>query len=204
MKRSPHPVSWATRLAVVAFVMVFTMLIYGQGDGDPAVITAQSSTPTPIRGFAFPVVPNAPISGHFDHKQTTSWAAGWIQFYDGRANPSATSGYTFSCPALNAATDWVSCENAVQGEPSCPNHRELWYDQHSGIDFEYFPDWHTGATCDRNKFENRTWHWPIFSASNGQVNLVEWSKHNGRAYRVLHDHNGDGNASNDGTSHISL
>ena len=71
------------------------------------------------------------ISGYFDHQS----AAGLLTFYDGR-HSSSGAGFYFSCtnPSMY---DWVGCEDAVSGEVACSNNRELWYDGHKGIDYEY-------------------------------------------------------------------
>lgn len=164
-------------------------------------IAYAQSTLTPTPAIRFPLVADAPVPGFFDHKQTALGAAAQtVQFYDGRGNPNGTSGYTFTCtlPSSNQVTDWVGCVDAVSGEANCANANELWYDNHAGVDVEYFPDWHTGSTCDLNKFQNRTYRVPIFSATAGEVVTTVYDPiYQGRYYLILVDVDKDGQTSND-------
>lgn len=149
---------------------------------------SQALTPTPI--FRFPVVSDAEISGYFDHEPADQR----ILFYNGLGS-TGSHGFLFSCPAVGGA--WVGCADAVTGEAACEDARELWYDNHHGIDFEFSPEWRTGETCDLNKFGPIS---PLINApAAGIVDYVE-EEHpfNGNYIRMYHDLNGDGNYYNDG------
>lgn len=148
----------------------------------------QNSTSMPI--FRFPVVADAEISGYFDHDP----ASQSIAFYDGR-NSTGANGFTFSCPAVGGA--WVGCADAATGEAACADTRELWYDNHHGIDFEYSPNWRTGDSCDLDKFGTIS---PlVYAPATGLVDFVgEGDPYNGNYIRLYHDLNGDGNYYNDG------
>jgi murein DD-endopeptidase MepM/ murein hydrolase activator NlpD len=178
--------------------MIFAFVVILLGSAGVALVETEmkaahaQSVPTPV--IHFPVVADAALPGYFDHQQTSN---DLIKFYDGRANPNANSGFSFSCPAKNSV-DWVGCLDTVSGEGGCVNANELWYDDHNGIDFEYFPDWQTGAICDLSKFQNRIYTVPIFSAVNGEVEFEAFdSEFNGRYYRILVDADGDGDTQND-------
>jgi len=153
---------------------------------------AQSNDPMPTAGglFHFPVVADAEISGYFDHDPTSQS----IAFYDGRTS-SSTNGFIFSCPAVGGA--WVGCADSATSEAACEDDRELWYDGHQGIDFEYSPDWRTGDSCDLDKFELIS---PlIYAPAAGLVDFVgEDDPYNGNYIRLYHDLDGDGNYYNDG------
>lgn len=140
--------------------------------------------------FRFPVVPDAEISGYFDHDPTSPG----IVFYDGRASV-GTNGFNFSCPAVGGA--WIGCAGDATSEAGCADEDELWYDNHHGIDFEYSPDWRTGNSCDLNKFGNIS---PlIYAPADGLVDFVgEGDPYNGNYIRLYHDLDGDGNYYNDG------
>jgi murein DD-endopeptidase MepM/ murein hydrolase activator NlpD len=93
---------------------------------------------------------------------------------------------------------WVGCDTAATDEAACPNGQELWYDNHQGIDYEYTPNWHTGASCDPGRFES-TPNPPVYAPAPGLVDWVE-DDHpfNGTFLRLYHDLNEDGNYYNDG------
>ncbi len=155
----------------------------------PTATPDSASTPTPTPVFDFPVVPDAEISGFFDHDPANLS----IRFYDGRTSTGA-NGFTFSCPAVGGA--WVGCAHAATSEIACADDSELWYDNHHGIDFEYSPDWRTGDSCDLAKFELTL---PlIYAPAPGIVDYVgENDLYNGNFIRIYHDLNGDGNYYND-------
>lgn len=156
-----------------------------------------SAAATPV--FRFPVVPGATISGYFDHQS----ASGIVMFYDGRHN-SPGAGFYFSC-SNPAMYDWVGCEDAVAGEPACQNSRELWYDNHHGIDFEYSPAWHTGATCDPGRFAGITM--PVYAPARGKVIMAGYDPNrpaNGWHIRIAHDLNGNGNFDDDNFRSVYL
>lgn len=139
--------------------------------------------------FNFPVVPDAEISSYFDHDPASSS----IIFYNG-VSSMGNSGYLFSCPGVGQA--WVGCATDASGEVACPNDQELWYDNHHGIDFEYSPEWHTGDTCNLDKFGDIS---PlIYAPAAGIVDFVGLNDlYNGNFIRLYHDLNGDGNYYND-------
>lgn len=110
---------------------------------DSEVSPLAEPTPAPTPYFRFPVVPHTVVSGYFDHTQTGSSSGEdfQVQFFDARYSPDALSGFYFHCPGIGDGNFWVGC--AVPGktsEQSCPNDQELWYDNHKGVDFEYFSD----------------------------------------------------------------
>lgn len=144
--------------------------------------------------FRNPVVPGVPVSGYFDHSNES----GIVVFYDGRRN-AAGAGFYFSCNESQAPMyDWVGCLDNVTGEPACANERELWYDGHHGIDYEFSWDWHTGARCDLSRFSGLTR--PIYAPAAGLVDYVQVNpphQFNGRFIRIKHDVNGNGNYNDD-------
>lgn len=162
--------------------------VHAQADTPTPPTDAQSAAATAI--FSFPVVPDAEISGYFDHDP----ASQQIAFYDGRISTSG-HGFTFSCPAVGGA--WVGCTDAATGEAACADENELWYDNHYGVDFEYSPDWRTGDSCDLDKFGTIS---PlIYAPAAGIVDFVgEDDPYNGNYIRLYHDLDGDGNYYNDG------
>jgi murein DD-endopeptidase MepM/ murein hydrolase activator NlpD len=149
--------------------------------------TTPGPASTPI--FRFPIGSDFEVSGYFDHDPTSQR----IAFYDGR-NSTSGNGFSFSCTAVGGA--WVGCADSAQGEAACADDRELWYDNHQGIDFEYSRDWRTGARCDLDKFGTLT---PLINApAAGLVDLVgEGDPYNGNYIRLYHDLDGDGNYYND-------
>jgi murein DD-endopeptidase MepM/ murein hydrolase activator NlpD len=157
-----------------------------------------SSLPsTPV--FHYPVVPGVPISGYFDHSQTN----GIVTFYNGRHNNQGY-GYNFTCsnPYMN---DWVGCEDNVAGEPSCSNSRELWYDNHKGIDYEYSTNWHTGSSCNIGQFSGIT-H-PVYTPASGRVVWAGYDPSrpaNGWHIRIKHDLNNNGNYDDDNFRSVFL
>ncbi len=173
--------------------------------GGPAVdekLAVQGLAPAALADqsiFANPVVPDAVISGYFDHQST----AGLVTFYNGRAS-SAGAGFTFTCsnPAMN---DWVGCEDPVSGETACSNNRELWYDGHHGTDYEFSPNWYTGDTCDPSRFNGITRQ--IFAPARGQVLMAGTDPNrpaNGWHIRIKHDLNGNGNFNDDNFRSVYL
>ncbi len=155
----------------------------------------QALAATPV--FSFPVVDKAEVSSYFDHDNT----AQVVTFYDGRSSKVGT-GFLFTCPALDrvapgAGNTWVGCETAADNEVDCPNDRELWYDNHHGVDFEYAPNWRTGSQCDPSQFGNL--NPPIYAPTQGLVDTVgENHPFNGNFIILYHDLNGDENFYNDG------
>ena len=151
-------------------------------------MSGQLLTPTPV--FRYPVVADAAVSGFFDHDPR----AEAIVFFDGRqSQPGA--GFRFSCLEVGGA--WVGCEDPAIDEADCANERELWYDNHRGIDYEYATDWHTGASCDLDVFEAITV--VVHAPAAGIVDLVDENHpYNGNHIRFYHDLDGDGNYYNDG------
>lgn len=185
-----YVVSTAT---IVSLLLLFTILInekygpttaYAQGTATPITLT-------PI--IQFPVVPDAPISGYVDHKDS---ASNLIQYYDGRSNPNTNAGFAFTCssPSMN---DWVGCTDNTGGETSCPDSKELWYDAHGGTDFEYFPDWHTGNTCNVNLHPSGTYNIPIFAAAGGYILDINTTTFNGYFYKITSDANGSSSSNAD-------
>lgn len=146
---------------------------------------------TPV--FRFPVVPGAVISGYFDHNP----AAGRVTFFNGRQNVSSSYGFYFSCTTPNMY-DFVGCEDPVAGEAACADSRELWYDGHKGIDYEFSPAWHTGAACNPNLFTGITRG--IYAPAAGKVQFAGYDAGrpaNGWHIRIKHDLNGNGNYEDD-------
>ncbi len=149
--------------------------------------------------FRSPVVPGATISGYFDHNS----ARGVVTFYDGYTNPSG-AGFYFSCSSP-AMYDWVGCIDAVTGESACDNSRELWYDNHHGTDYEYAPNWHTGARCDPGRFSGITM--PVHAPARGKVFMAGYDPNrpaNGWHIRMKHDVNNNGNFDDDNLRSVYL
>ncbi len=164
-----------------------TILPVFAGQEAPSVLL---QTGTPI--FRHPVVPGAVISGYFDHQS----AGGIVHHYNGRQN-SPGAGFYFKCPSVYM-NDWVGCEDVVAGEPGCANNREIWYDNHRGIDYEFAPNWHTGDTCNPGKFSGITM--PIYAPARARVLMAgtdpnRWA--NGWHIRLQHDVNNNGNFDDD-------
>jgi murein DD-endopeptidase MepM/ murein hydrolase activator NlpD len=148
----------------------------------------QTLTPTPI--FLYPAVPDAEISGYFDHDP----ASQKIIFFDGRASQ-PENGFSFACPDVGGA--WVGCVDSAGNETECKNERELWYDNHRGIDFEYSVNWHTGPMCDLARFGQIDIL--IYAPTAGIVDFVgENDPYNGNYVRLYHDLDGDDDYYNDG------
>ncbi len=158
-------------------------------------LSPQALAPTPV--FRRPVVEEAPISGYFDHDDRPQV----ITFYDGRSSAGG-QGFLFTCPDLEnvapgVGSAWIGCAEAADTEAACPNEQELWYDNHRGTDYEYVAGWHTGDTCDLDRFEPV--NPPIYAPAAGLVNTVgENHPFNGNFILLYHDLNGDGNYYNDG------
>jgi len=162
-------------------------------------------TPTPTQEatpiFRFPVVYDAEISGHFDHKNLFPWPQEdyQIYFYDGKISPNNSSGFTFICEDDLLSGDeeeyWVGC-SGPGGTNGCQSpSQEMWYDNHSGIDFEYSPNWHTGPICDPDSFGNLTK--PVYSPASGKVVEMGDTTYNGVYIRLAHDLNQNGNYDDD-------
>ncbi len=149
--------------------------------------------------FRFPVVPGSTPSGYFDHQPSN----GAVTFYDGRRN-NPGAGFYFSC-STPAMYDWVGCVDAVAGEPACDNSRELWYDNHHGTDYEYSPNWHTGARCDPARFAGITM--PVYAPARAKVLMAGYDPNrpaNGWHIRLKHDLNGNGNFDDDNFRSVYL
>jgi len=149
--------------------------------------------------FTYPVVPNAVVSMWFDHHPT----GGLLTLYDGRRN-NAGFGFTFTC-SNPRMSDYVGCEDNVTGEAACPNQRELWYDGHRGTDYEFSPNWHTGAFCDPGRFSGITM--PINAPARGRVIIAGTDPSrpaNGWHIRLAHDLNNNGNFNDDNFRSIYL
>lgn len=170
-------------------ICMLLLTLTGCQMGHPLHAQTNQETPVTTSIFRFPVVPDAEISGYFDHDP----ASQSIVFYDGRTSV-GTNGFTFSCPAVGGA--WVGCADAATGEVACADESELWYDNHHGIDFEYSPDWRTGDSCDLDRFGTIS---PlVYAPAAGLVDFVgESDPYNGNYIRLYHDLNGDGNYYND-------
>jgi murein DD-endopeptidase MepM/ murein hydrolase activator NlpD len=155
----------------------------------------QVLSPTPV--FHYPVVTATEISSYFDHDPTLEA----ITFYNGRTN-AETGGFLFTCPAFDdiapgVGNSWVGCETAGTSEAACVDEKELWYDNHQGIDYEYEADWRTGNQCDLARFANPAI--PIYAPAAGLVDFIgEEHPFNGNFIRLYHDLNEDGNYYNDG------
>lgn len=161
----------------------------------PAAAPQQAATSI----FRFPVVPGSTLSGNFDHAAQT----GMVVFYDGRRNDPG-AGFYFQC-SNPSMYDWVGCVDPVAGEAACANNRELWYDNHHGTDFEYSPNWHTGAYCNPTKFTGITS--PVYAPAKGQVHFAGYDASrpgNGWHIRLKHDLNGNGNYNDDNFRSIYL
>ncbi|MBE0695876.1 MAG: hypothetical protein IH586_03045, partial [Anaerolineaceae bacterium] len=109
----------AAALLLLSFFILFSLTAQ-RSSAEPETMNPAA---TPV--FRFPVVPGAVISGYFDHNTL----AGQVTFYDGRRNLSPSYGFYFSCTSPSMY-DFVGCQDAVSGEGSCANNRELWYDGH--------------------------------------------------------------------------
>jgi murein DD-endopeptidase MepM/ murein hydrolase activator NlpD len=143
--------------------------------------------------FRFPVMSGTVISGYFDHNPQ----AGRVTFYNGRQNISQAYGFYFSC-SNPSMYDFVGCEDPVGGEAACANNRELWYDGHHGIDYEFSPNWHTGASCDPNRFTGLTRQ--VYAPAAGRVMFAGTDASrpgNGWHIRIRHDLNGNGSYNDD-------
>lgn len=183
---------FARRQKRIRFLML--LLIWWNICGSPIsfgkVAYAQSAN-----GLKFPVVADSPISGYLDHKRTDlGQPAHLIQFYDGKANPNSSAGFLFTC-SNPSSTDWVGCLDNANGENNCLNSRELWYEDHKGVDFEYFPNWHTGGTCNPSQFTSTLPE--VFAAAKGYVEIKAHNDYNGDYLVINHDLNRDGNTGND-------
>lgn len=154
-------------------------------------ISAAANTYQPV--FRSPVVPGAVISGYFDHNPGKNL----VTHYTGDGNSSPSFGYFFSCPSVGMY-DFVGCADNVSGEGACDNRRELWYDGHKGIDYEFAANWHTGAVCDPGRFSGLTM--PIYAPAAGRVLFAGYDPYrpaNGWHIRLKHDLNGNGNFDDD-------
>jgi murein DD-endopeptidase MepM/ murein hydrolase activator NlpD len=178
------------RFVTAAFLLlVFVILLNltpNHSSAEPEMLLMAA---TPV--FRYPVVPGAVISGYFDHNTQ----AGQVTFYDGRRNLSPSYGFYFSC-SNPSMYDFVGCQDAVSGEGACANNRELWYDGHKGIDYEYTANWHTGATCAPPQDITH----PVYAPAGGKVMFAGYddtNPANGWHIRIKHDLNGNGNYNDD-------
>lgn len=154
-----------------------------------------SLTPTPF--FRFPVVPNAEVSGYFDHHGTypNDYSDHYVTFHNGR-NSIPGNGFMFTCPSIGDA--WIGCEVSASSEPACPDSNELWYDVHHGTDFEYAANWRTGSSCNLGQFSGVTRS--VYAPAKGKVAFAGYdSTKPANGYHIIlrHDMNGDGNYDND-------
>lgn len=150
--------------------------------------------------FKNPVVPVGVISGYFDHDPSS----GSVVFYDGRRSSGSNYGFYFSCPEVGM-WDYIGCLDAVSGEGACANNRELWYDNHKGIDYEYTTFWHTGAVCDLGRFSGITQ--AVYAPASGlvfQAGTDPARPANGWHIRMKHDLNRNGNYDDDNFRSIYL
>lgn len=183
------------RILIAALLMITAVPGTGNSKMAPAAPAAGGNIPY----FRYPVVPGATISGYFDH-QTSS---GLVMFFNGRHN-SPGAGFYFNCSSP-AMYDWVGCEDPVSGAEACADNRELWYDGHKGIDFEYSPNWNTGAFCDPARFSGITM--PVYAPARGLVFMAGYDPYrpaNGWHIRLKHDLNGNGNFDDDGFRSVYL
>lgn len=160
---------------------------------DPAGLQNSPAALAPTPVFRFPVVPGVVISGYFDHHPSSER----VTWYNGMQNNSPSYGFYFSCTTPNM-NDFVGCADNMSGEPACSNNREVWYDGHKGTDYEYSPNWHTGAVCDPGRFAGITM--PIYAPAAGRVQFAGYDPNrpgNGWHIRIKHDLNGNGNYDDD-------
>lgn len=162
----------------------------------------QSSLPaTPV--FRFPVVPNTEVSGYFDHRGTWPDASnGFVTFYNGRQNTGSAyaNGFWFTCPGVG--NGWVGCEVVASNEATCPDNKELWYDAHHGVDFEYAVNWRTGSSCNRGQFSGVAR--PVYAPAAGEVYDKGFNSANGNFFRIKHDLNNNGNYDDDNFRSVYL
>jgi hypothetical protein len=150
--------------------------------------------------FRDPVVPGAEISGYFDHNQGNDL----VTHYNGYGNTTPAYGFIFTCASVGMY-DFVGCVDNVAGEGACSNDRELWYDGHKGIDYEFSPNWQTGAYCDPDRFAGLTK--PIYAPAAGKVLFAGYDPNrpaNGWHIRLKHDLNGNGNYDDDNFRSVYL
>ena len=165
-----------------------------------AAAAQQEPAALAIGVFRNPVVPVGVISGYFDHDPSSRS----VVFYDGRRSSGSNYGFYFSCPEVGM-WDYVGCLDAVSGEGACANNRELWYDNHKGIDYEYTTFWHTGAVCNLGRFTGITQ--AVYAPAAGlvfQAGTDPARPANGWHIRMKHDLNGNGNYDDDNFRSIYL
>jgi peptidase M23-like protein len=192
----------------VGFLLMSTQALAKTSKPGPYQPNYSSLPATPV--FRYPVVPQSTISSYFDHVETPMPGDEdfVVKFYDGRSGQPYPQGFTFSCPGIGDGSYWVGCQEPnYGGESVCPNDKELWYDNHSGIDFEYVPNWHTGSTCNLGQFAGITR--PVYAPADGKVfyrtsDSASPDFYNGRYIRILHDLNRDGNYENDNFRSVYL
>lgn len=184
-----------SKYSILFFTLLITILLsVSTLCTKPSYATAIDSiflTPTPV--FRYPVVRNAQISSMFDHHLQDHH----IVFYDGRESWYG-NGFQFTCPEKGNA--WVGCLITANNEQSCPNSSELWYDTptHKGVDYEYEDNWHTGSSCDLDRFANFTPPPIFFPAIRGKVAFVQYDNpYNGNAIFIKHDLNNNSNFEDD-------
>lgn len=189
-------------LLSVSISMLFSRFpVNGSGIFDSPLGTQ----PTPMPIFLFPVVPNVPISGYFDHRQipTSSGEDFQVTFYNGRSSPQS-EGFYFSCSGIGDGNFWVGCSVPSNNtESSCPDASELWYDNHKGVDFEYVTEWHTGDACADPSIYQGITH-PVYLPAAGKVIEINNNPANGNFVRVAHDIDGDGSVDDDRIRSVHL
>lgn len=167
---------------------------------EPETVASQPIAQSYQPYFRYPVVPGGTISGYFDHNPANDI----VTHYNGLQNNSPSYGFFFSCPSVGMY-DFVGCADNVSGEGACSNNRELWYDGHRGIDYEFSPNWHTGAVCDPGRFSGLTM--PIYAPARGKVLFAGYDPHrpgNGWHIRLKHDLNNNGNFDDDNFRSVYL
>lgn len=182
----------SVRFAIPVFLLILLLLL-ARTPVQPSFAEREMPLLAATPVFRMPVVPNAVISGYFDHNPQ----AGQVTFYNGRRNLNSSYGFYFSCSSPSMY-DFVGCEDPVSGERACANSRELWYDGHKGIDYEYSSSWHTGATCDPERFSGITRS--VYAPAGGKVVFAGYDASrpgNGWHIRIKHDLNGNGNYEDD-------
>jgi hypothetical protein len=160
---------------------------------EPSTLNTNALSASYMPIFRFPVVPGVVISGYFDHNPS----ARMVTHYNGNKNNGTGYGYYFSCSS-SGMYDFVGCQYNVTGEAACPNEQEVWYDGHKGTDYEFSPNWHTGATCDPGRFSGLTKQ--IYAPAAGKVQFAGYNAARpGNGWHVLmkHDLNGNGSYEDD-------
>jgi hypothetical protein len=97
--------------------------------------------------------------------------------------------------------DFIGFEEDYAGEEQCQNNKELWYDGHTGTDFEYSLEWHeTGEysdECHLDRFDISDYRY-VFAPAKGRIHIIQFNDpYNGNAIFIKHDLNGNGNYDDD-------